>query len=92
MSACEDEETQKKGVVIVGYAPDRLHGNKYVKPSLGIRTMKLYAALPVRPVALHLCLNGFNKDLLFSLMAKAMERRMRVRTRFHKGTFFLLMQ
>jgi hypothetical protein len=92
MSACEDEETQKKGFVLVCCAPERLHGNKYVKVSLGILTMKLYAALPMRPAALHLCLNGVKKELLFSLLVKAMERRMRVRIRFHKGTFFLLMR
>jgi hypothetical protein len=91
MSACEDEETQKKGCVLVGYGPERLHGNKYVRPSLEIRNMMLFSALPIRPVALHLCLNSVQKHYMFPLLVKAMGRRMRVRIRFHKGTFFLLM-
>jgi hypothetical protein len=92
MSACEDEETQKKGCVLIRYEPVQLHGHKYIKPRLEIQNMMLFSALPVRPVALHLCLNGAKKHYMFPLLAKVMERRMRVRVRFHKGTFFLLMR
>jgi hypothetical protein len=88
MSALEDEETQKKGVVFINYRPE-FGLNRYIKPWLGRKGSKLQSVLPIRFRGIHFCLRNNNSGRLIAFIIKG-TRGMTSwsrRTRVHKGAF-----
>ena len=82
MAALEDEDTQKAGVVMVGY-------NMGAKLELDCHAvwaiMKLRRALPIRVVGMHYCYDDFKTRPMMSLAMLVMGSHGRMRFRAHYG-------
>jgi hypothetical protein len=89
MCASEDEETQQRGLAFVvipahiGCIQSRLESARNLAP--------LLSALPVRPVALHFCIEARTSFApIFDAAVAAVGKQIRVRVRAHHGTCCLL--
>jgi hypothetical protein len=82
MSALEDEETQKAGMVMVGY-------NTGPKSCMDIQAvwgvMKLRRVLPFRVVGMHYCYDDFKMRPMMTLAMLIMGSHGRMRFRAHYG-------
>jgi hypothetical protein len=82
MAAFEDEETQKKGVVLIPYNIGATHAfdrrNSYIHA-------RLTGILPIRVAGLHGCTQDPRQHTLMSLALNFIGTNMRVRTRIHFG-------
>lgn len=82
MTALEDEETQKKGIVLLGYNM----GAKSVVDRPAVWAIeKLRKALPMRVVGMHYCYDSFKMRPMMSLAMLVMGATSRVRFRAHYG-------
>jgi hypothetical protein len=82
MTALEDKETQKRGIVLISYsngAPVRGH-DKIFKIS------KLIRSVPLRPVGLHVCVDDPKIEFIATLGALLIGSQNRARFRCHSGT------
>lgn len=90
MTALKDEETQKRGFVLIAYTVDTTHPldrrNSY-------KVARLSWILPMRTVGLHGCIDDDRQSTLMNFAFMLIGTNMRVRTRIHFGTttFLLLL-
>jgi hypothetical protein len=83
MSACEDEETQKRGVVAVIYYVGQLAGE--FNHQLNKRLAKFPKFLPYRLSGYHICFDDPRLRAWKPLAMLLMGRSLRVRLRIHDG-------
>jgi hypothetical protein len=79
-----DEETQKKGSVLVVYLTGT--GNTDIDRSLAWNLPSTSAAIPLRSASVHLCIDGSTVHPLVALSLRVIGRYARLRIRFHFGT------
>jgi hypothetical protein len=89
MTAIQDEETQKKGQVVVIYNVCDTWLDTFDK-SLYLGVAKLRFATPVRVVACHYCFTDPAFGAIIALISTAIEWHTRARTRLHKGKAAIL--
>jgi len=81
--AAEDEETQKRGLVMVYYAvAQKAYDSRNNRP---LHLLKAFSELPARVVAAHFCFDNASMKPLVDFIAKHMESRMLCRFRSHCG-------
>jgi hypothetical protein len=85
MSALQDEETQKKGVVIVYYAL----GQKRAFGDRPFELMKSWRSIPWRVVAFHSCADSSVIDVAAYLLCSLMDNSNVCSFRAHIGKAFL---
>ena len=85
MSALEDEETQKKGVVCVVYnvEPRSTLAND---PRIYLNVYQLLPRIPFRMMGAHYCVQDAHLRLFMSSIRVAMSREVRLRSRVHHGS------
>lgn len=85
MSALEDEETQKKGIVCVVYnvEPRSALSND---PQIYLNVYKLLPSLPMKMMGAHYCVQDAHLRLFMSSIRVAMSREVRLRSRVHHGS------
>jgi hypothetical protein len=85
MTALIDEETQKKGVVVVVYnvTPNWSEG---LDSELYEGVARVKNSTPVRTACVHYCFMDPAFGALIKLVSMTMERHTRIRTRLHRGT------
>jgi len=82
MAALEDEEAQRKGLVMVSYAID----NTVQGRSVALQISSVLSALPMRVVGVHVCVNDPTVQALAKVLSLVFESRFRLRIRIHSGT------
>jgi hypothetical protein len=85
----QDEETQKKGVVMVIYACyTEESSRKRTRPGIQafMKIGKLNRAMPMKVRGRHLCTSGKLPGIVFSHGLSFMEKEDRMRSRVHYGT------
>ncbi|CAJ1947157.1 unnamed protein product [Cylindrotheca closterium] len=81
--AAKDEETQKRGVVVVYYAlAQRAYDGRNNRP---VQLLKAFESLPARVVATHFCYDNSAMKPLLNLLSNHMETKMLCRFRSHYG-------
>lgn len=85
MSALEDEETQKRGVVCVVYNVEP-HSEIANDPRIYLNVYKLLPSLPVKVMGAHYCVQDAHLRLFMSSIRVAMSREVRLRSRVHHGS------
>jgi hypothetical protein len=87
MSALEDEESQKKGIVYIAYISE-CGLDSYTNLLLGRKTAEVFPALPARMRGIHFCIrNNDSGRLIIAALVKT-PRTWTRRIRVHKGAFF----
>ena len=83
MTALEDEQTQKLGIVMVGYncGPNRTVDRK---SAFAIQSLRRH--LPMRMVSIHYCYDDFKMRPMMTIAMLVMGASQRVRFRAHFGT------
>ena len=84
MSALEDEETQKKGFVMIGYSHNKQGG---IDRRVTWETASLTWTLPMKLMAIHGCCDNPNQKLILQLATLLIGEHNRYRYRIHCGTF-----
>ena len=84
MMALQDTETQKRGIVGIGYCI----GQTKTKASRAKALWMGWNAIPWRMVAFHMCKDSTILDFTLKLFCSAIESRSVCRLRFHQGMFF----
>jgi hypothetical protein len=82
MTALEDEETQKLGIVLLGY---NMGAKSVVDRPAVWAIQKLRKALPMRVVGMHYCYDSFKMRPMMTLAMLVMGATSRVRFRAHYG-------
>eukprot|EP00980_Cylindrotheca_fusiformis_P006080 scaffold1308_cov93-Cylindrotheca_fusiformis.AAC.5 len=84
----EDEETQKKGVVVVANGSGLSERHEKHHRALSSRLLAIAEHFPVRLACLHYCYNSSRtfSSMLLSVLASAAKSIVRVRVRIHNGT------
>lgn len=85
MSAMDDEETQKRGVVCVVYnvEPKSPVAND---PRIYLNVYQLLPTIPIRMMGAHYCVQDSNLRQFMSSIRVAMSREVRLRSRVHHGS------
>lgn len=85
MSALDDEETQKRGVVCIVYnvEPKSHLAND---PRIYLNVYQLLPKLPIRMMGAHYCVQDSHLRLFMSSIRVAMSREVRLRSRVHHGS------
>jgi len=85
MSALEDEETQRRGIVCVVYnvEPRSPLSND---PRIYLNVYQLLPKLPIRMMGAHYCVQDAHLRLFMSSIRIAMSREVRLRSRVHHGS------
>jgi hypothetical protein len=85
MAALEDEETQKAGIVMVGYnmGPNRIMDRK---AAFSVQSVKRH--LPCRIGSIHYCYDDFRFRPMMTVAMLIMGPVNRVRFRAHYGTYY----
>ena len=84
----EDEETQKKGITVVGYnAGHGLDGQVDKKLFAGFAA--LTGASPIRLAGLHLCYSSAMFGAVMAVIMGVAQKEVRVRTKLHQGKITL---
>jgi hypothetical protein len=81
MTALEDEETQKQGIVFLSYAV----GQPVLQRSGVFKLSNIFSVLPLRIVGIHVCVDDPKARLLATFATLLIESRHRVRFRCHCG-------
>ena len=84
MQALQDEEVQKKGVVMVMYCV----GQERFQSDRPMKLARLLWLLPVRVTAAHFCHDGKVMKAFINLAIRAMEGFYLCRFRIHEGTYY----
>jgi hypothetical protein len=85
MSALEDEETQKKGIVCVVYNVEPR--SKLAKdPRIYLNVYKLLPSIPMKMMGAHYCVQDAHLRQFMSSIRVAMSREVRLRSRVHHGS------
>jgi hypothetical protein len=84
MAAVEDEETQKRGLVTIGYMVGKFIGK--TNSELNKRLARDLEWLPVRMTGVHICYDDPKLRAWKPLAMLLMGRHLRLRTRIHDGT------
>ncbi|CAJ1947159.1 unnamed protein product [Cylindrotheca closterium] len=81
--AAEDEDTQKRGVVVIYYAlAQKAYDGRNNRP---VQWLKAFEALPTRVVATHFCYDNSAMKPLLNLLSNHMDTKMLCRFRSHSG-------
>ncbi|KAL3941169.1 MAG: hypothetical protein SGBAC_004423 [Bacillariaceae sp.] len=81
--AAEDEDTQKRGIVMIFYAlAQKTYDGRNNRP---VRLLKAFGDLPARVVATHFCYDNAAMKPLLNLLSNHMETKMLCRFRSHCG-------
>jgi len=84
MTALEDVETQKNGIIIVGY---NMGMNRVVDRRAVFAIQSMKRILPMRVVSIHYCYDDIRFRVMMTLAMLMMGATRRVRLRAHFGTF-----
>ena len=84
-AALREEETQKKGLVLITYRIGKMDRNP--NPMMVWKTYRMIAALPFRIRGWHMCTdNPMFSVFWLNLIQKNLEKSRRMRLRIHQGT------
>jgi hypothetical protein len=83
VAALEDEEAQKKGLVLISYAVD----NTIQRQSVALQMASIFSALPMRVVGVHICVNDPTVQSFARVLSLVFESRLRLRIRTHCGKY-----
>jgi hypothetical protein len=88
MSALEDEETQKKGIVVIPYLLKlKSQSDGLLEPPIyASRFVKNRPAIPIRLGGVHVCVNALAARALIAFLRTCMTRQDRIRMRVYTGT------
>jgi hypothetical protein len=86
MTACEDEETQKRGIVAIVYYVGQFSGE--FNHQLNKRLAKFPKFLPYRFLGYHMCFDDPRLRAWMPLTMLLMGKSNRVRLRIHDGELF----
>jgi hypothetical protein len=81
MSALEDEETQKRGIVFLSYTV----GTPILQKSSVFQLASIFRVIPLRVVGIHVCVDDPKVQVLARLATLMIDPRHRVRFRCHCG-------
>jgi hypothetical protein len=88
-SLADDEETQKKGVVLVSYSLDMPKRPDETRRKALWGAGVIVQSLPIRVTSLHYCYNSSKVGPFLPLVAYASGSVIRLRMRIHHGAFSL---
>ena len=81
--AAEDEETQKRGMVLLPYQV----GSKFYAPDLAyiLESSKFFQFIPLRIVSVHICMENYLTRLLGRVVMASVTPDVRSKHRLHEG-------
>ena len=93
MKALEDEQTQRNGMVVIGYYEGLVKATSQLTQFSGLGGPLLVSAIPFRPASFHFCCCGSEYAILkpfVSFIQMVSGEDVRLRFRSHIGKWFCL--
>ena len=85
MTALQDEETQKKGIVMIIYNVSE-NWTKYFDPKALKKVAQLRQVMPTKLASMHYCYLDPAFGAVINLIVRTVQRNIRTRTKLHSGT------
>lgn len=86
MACLEDEDVQKKGVVLVITGLEAGFHGKFTSRLFG-NVVKVFGSVPLRPACIHFCTENTTAGHLASWVSKLLPFDARIRRRVHRGKY-----